>query len=279
MKNDIFLKLWSYISGIIVIGIIVFIFLYILIKGFNVMSFEFLTSSPKGMPLGTEGGIFPAIMGTIYLGLICAGIGGIFSVCTAVYLAFYSRNKALYELIMFCIRSVSGIPSIILGLFGYSFFIMKFEIPKGLLSAGFTLSIMVIPFITIRIEKQFREFSKGVFDSSLALGVSKIYTIRKIVIRKSFGKILSAIMLGTTYAVGAAAPIMFTGVAIFAKSPRSINDTFMALSYHLYMIISEGLSIEMAYGTAFVLMMLVLIVNLLCRFLWKEDSFGKDNRG
>lgn len=278
MKKDIFIKVWSYISGLIVIGIIAFVFIYIFIKGYSMISLEFLTDSPKGMPLGTEGGILPAIIGTIYLGLICGVIGGIFSICTAIFLSFYCKNKSLYEFIIFCIQSISGIPSIILGLFGYSFLIMKFNMPKGLLSAGLTLSIMIIPFITIRIEKQFREFSKGVVEASMALGVSKIYTIRKIVIKKSIGKVVSSITLGMSYAIGAAAPIMFTGVAIFAKSPSSINDPFMALPYHLYMIINEGMSTEIAYGTAFVLISLVLIINLLCQFLWKEDSVnGKNN--
>lgn len=278
MKKEVFIKAWSYISALLVIGVIIYIFSYILIKGYGVISFEFLFGYPKGMPLGTEGGIFPAIVGSLYLGIICAVGGGLLSVATAIYLAFYCKNKFLYEFISFSIQSISGVPSIILGLFGYSFLIMKLGISKGLISAGITLSIMIVPFITLRVEKHFREFSKDIIDASLALGVSKIYTITNMILKRSIGKIISTITLAVAYAIGAAAPIMFTGVAIFAKVPNSISDPFMALPYHLYILVNEGLSTNMAYGTAFVLIVIIVVINLLCQFLWKEESYnGRNN--
>ncbi|MEG0371044.1 MAG: ABC transporter permease subunit [Clostridium sp.] len=267
MKKDIFIKIWSLTSGIIVVGVILFIFLYILFKGYNSINFEFIFGNPKGMPLGTEGGIFPAIAGSLYLGIIVAIISSIFSIGTAIYLCFYSKYKKLYDFIIFSIQSISGIPSIVIGLFGYSFLIVKLGMPKSLLVAGITVSIMIVPFITLRVEKIFSEFTDHVFVASLNLGVSKIYTIYKMVIPFCFWRIISVLSLSVSYAIGAAAPIMFTGAVLFAKTPTSIMEPFMALPYHLYGLINEGISIEMAYGTSFVLLIILIISNLFCKIL------------
>ena len=270
--KDIFIKLFSYISGLVVISIIFFIFTYIFIKGFKVINIEFLFSIPKGMPLGESGGIFPAIVGSLYLGFLSSLISSILSILTAMYLCFYCKSKKIYNLIKFSIQSISGLPSIVIGLFGYSFCIMKLGIPKSLLSASITLSIMIIPYITLRVEKIFNEFSKDVIDASLSLGISRIYSIRKIVLPTCRAKILQSISLSMAYAMGATAPIMFTGAVIFANSPRSIKDPFMALPYHLYILISEGYSINMAYGTAFVLMIIILVINLACYFSDRREN-------
>lgn len=268
MKNAL-IKFYSYFSGVMVLGIVIFIFSYILLKGCRVINLEFLFSSPKGMPLGTEGGILPAITGSIYLGLISALFSSIFSVSTSIYLSFYCKNKIIYNLICFGVQSISGIPSIVLGLFGYSFLIMNMGIKKSLLSAGITLSIMIIPFITLRLEKIFKEVSSSIINSSLALGVSKIHTIVKIVIPMCRRQILTTIALSSAYAIGATAPIMFTGAVIYAKD-TSLMSPFMALPYHLYILINEGFSMDMAYGTAFVLVVLLLFLNLLCQFTGRK---------
>lgn len=270
--RDIFIKLFSYISGLIVIAIMLFIFIYIFLKGYKVIDIEFLFSIPKGMPLGESGGIFPAIIGSLYLGILSSLISSVLSILTAMYLCFYCRNKKIYNLIKFSIQSISGLPSIVIGLFGYSFCIMKLGIPKSLLSAGITLSIMIIPYITLRVEKIFNEFSKNILEASLSLGVSKVYSIRKIVLPNCKVKILQSISLSVAYAMGATAPIMFTGAVIFANSPRSIKDPFMALPYHLYILISEGYSINMAYGTAFVLMIIIFVINLSCYFSDRREK-------
>ncbi|MEN6316535.1 MAG: ABC transporter permease subunit [Clostridiaceae bacterium] len=265
--KDMLLRCFSYASGLIVGVVVLFIFLYILFKGYSVINGQFLLNYPQGMPLGMAGGIFPAIMGSLYLGAVAALIAGIFSLATAIYLSFFCRNKAIYEINRFVIQCISGIPSIVLGLFGYSFLIMDAAIPKSLLSAGITLAVMIIPFITLRIEKVFNEFSREIIASSLALGVSLTHTVIFIVLPVCRREIATAIALASAYAMGATAPIMFTGAVLYTGRLPSLLDPFMALPYHLYILVNEGYSLEMAYGTAFVLLVLLIIINLACQCL------------
>ena len=266
MKN-IFLKAWAYLSGILVTVIVLFIFFYILWKGSSVLSLEFLTTYPAGLPLGTAGGIFPAIIGSIYVGIVSAFFASLCSIAISIYLIYFCSHTWLKELNRFIIQCISGVPSIVLGLFGYSFFLMQLEIPRSVLSAGLTLAIMIIPFITLRIEKIFQEFPQKTIDASLALGVSLEHTILKIVLPQRIIEIASSISLGTAFAMGAVAPIMYTGTLLYSGHLPKLTDPFMSLPYHLYVLVNEGFSLKMAYGTAFVLITLLLTINIGCRVL------------
>ncbi|MHC1750862.1 MAG: PstA family ABC transporter permease [Cellulosilyticaceae bacterium] len=268
------LRTWILLSGILTILITLGIFFYILIKGCPVITEEFIFGMPKGTPLGTEGGILPAIIGSLLLGLITGIIGGILGLCTAIYLVFYSRKNWQKILIIHGLQALSGIPSIVLGLFGYSVLIMRFHLPRSLISAALTLSVMIIPFVTIRIKKALEETSQEQFMTSLNLGVSKSYTITHCVLPSVLERICSALSLGIGYAMGATAPIMFTGAVIFSDVPKSLLDPFMALPYHLYILANEGISFNMAYGTAFVLVVILLVINLICQLIghWKGKT-------
>lgn len=270
--KDLIFKLWVIFSGIIIVSATFGLFLYLLYKGIGVVTLKFILSSPKGIPLGTEGGIFPAIMGSLMSGLISGLFGGILGLCTAVYLTFYCVGGKTRKYIMLALQCLAGIPSVVIGLFGYTLLIVGLGINKSLLSASITLTIMIIPFIAIRVKKALEETSKEQYISSLSLGIPKGYTIVKLVIPSAFKYIMTSLGLGIVFAMGATAPIMFTGAVIISGVPGKLTDPFMALPYHLYILVNEGLSLEMAYGTAFVLIVIVLLINIICHFIGSYED-------
>lgn len=270
--KDLIFKLWVIFSGLIIIAATFGLFLYLLYKGIGVVTPKFILGSPKGIPLGTEGGIFPAIIGSLMSGLISGLLGGILGLCTAVYLTFYCAGGKTRKYIMLALQCLAGIPSVVIGLFGYTLLIVGFGVNKSLLSASITLTIMIIPFIAIRMKKALEETSKDQYISSLSLGIPKGYTIVKLVIPSAFKYIMTSLGLGIVFAMGATAPIMFTGAVIISGVPGKLTDPFMALPYHLYILVNEGLSLEMAYGTAFVLIVIVLLINIICHFIGSYED-------
>ena len=144
---------------------------------------------------------------------------------------------------------------------------------KCILAGGVTQGIMILPFIQVRAEKALREADVGLVRASYALGVSRSHTIRRIVLPQCLPQLVSAVILGACYAMGAAAPLIFTGAVILSKVPRSLLKPAMALPYHLYMLLTQGTSSENAYGTAFVLMMVVLVTNTAATwFAWRRKK-------
>jgi len=270
--KELMFKFWVILSGIIITVITFGLFLYVLYKGIGVVTPEFIIGSPKGIPLGTQGGVFPAIMGSILSGLISGILGGVLGLCTAIYLNYYCKNEIIRKYILNALQCLAGIPSVVIGLFGYTFLVVGLGISKSLLSASITLTVMIIPFISIRMKKALEETSKEQYISSLSLGIPKGYTIVKLIIPSAFKYIMTSLGLGTVFAMGATAPIMYTGVVIVSGVPGKLTDPFMALPYHLYILVNEGLSVEMAYGTAFVLIVIVLFINIACHFTGKNED-------
>lgn len=270
--KDLLFKLWVILSGLIIIAITMGLFLYLMYKGIGVVSPEFIFSSPKGIPLATEGGVFPAIIGSLMSGMISGLLGGTLGLCTAIYLNYYCSNEKIRKYILNALQSLAGIPSVVIGLFGYTFLIVGLGINKSLLSASITLTVMIIPFISIRMKKALEETSKDQYISSLSLGIPKGYTIVKLVLPSAFKYIMTSLGLGTVFAMGATAPIMYTGVVIISGVPEKLTDPFMALPYHLYILVNEGLSLDMAYGTAFVLIVIVLLINIICHSIGNYED-------
>lgn len=274
------LKIWVCFCGILVISTTIFIFAYIFYKGAAVVTFDFIFDKPRGIPLGTAGGIFPALIGTIYLGALSGLLGGIIGLATSIYLVFYCENRLIGKLINSSIYFLSGIPSILFGLVGYTLLIHEFGLARSLLTACLTVSVMIVPFITMRLIKIFKEDSSGFLNASLCLGLSKFYIIRKLIMPNYFIEILTSVTLGMAYGMGATAPVMFTGAVIYAETPKVLTQPFMTLSYHLYILVNDGISIEHAYGTASVLMFLLLSINIICRILerFREGAGWKIGR-
>ncbi|WP_434284324.1 phosphate ABC transporter permease PstA [Clostridium botulinum] len=261
--RDILLLLWYFLSTFLVVFIVFFIIVYVFKNGIHTINKDFLLDNPKGMPLGKEGGIFPAIVGSLLLMFISSITASILGIATSVYLTLYNKNKKIDSIIHIIIHSISGIPSIVLGLFGYSFLVFFLDLGVSLLAGAITLSIMIFPYIEVVTEKAIEEVDKKLIVSSYSLGIDKTYTFFKIILPQCIEEIVSGIMLSGGFAMGATAPIMLTSAVISAPTPDSIMSPVMALSYHLYILISQGISMENAYGTAFVLMSILIILNFL----------------
>lgn len=261
--EDKIFKLWIIISTIMVVITIVFILVYILRRGLSSINLEFIFGSPKGIPLGSEGGILPAIVGSLLLMILACLFASLLALSTAIYTVFYCGNKILSDIIHLIIQCMAGVPSIVLGMFGYTLFIMYFNISRSLLTSSMTLGIMIFPYIEVRVEKILNEIDSSIINSSYALGISKYYTIFKLIIPMCRAEITSAVLLAGGFAMGATAPIILTGAVIFAPIPKSIFSPVMALPFHLYILTGEGISLEKAYGTSTVLIIILFIINVL----------------
>ena len=272
------LRIWALISFGLVMAVIVFLFVYVGIQGAGTISWEFLTQPPRGAILGLEGGIWPAIAGSLCFTLTAVVLGGIPAVAWALYLVFYCRSRTLERLLHGVIRCIAGIPSIVLGLFAYSFLVRELAWGRCILSSGVALGIMILPFIEVRAEKAFRELPERILRASYALGCSRQYTVFCIVLPACRGELVSGLILGGCYAMGATAPLIFTGGVAYAAAPSSLMAPAMALPLHLYLLLAQGAtSFDTAYGTAFVMMALLLISNLLVT-LYAARSQAKWNQ-
>lgn len=269
------IKLWAYASIAVIISLIVFLFGFIFYHGYRAISWDFLTQAPKGAILGTEGGIWPAIAGSIWFTGTAVVLGGIPAIASAIYIVFYCNNHKVSVLFHSIIQSIAGIPSIMLGLFSYSFFVRTLGLGRCILSGAIALALMILPFIEVRAEKAFLEIPKKTLQSSYALGCSKRYTIRKIVLPCCRGELVSCLILGGCYAMGATAPLIFTGAVAYASAPESILQPAMALPMHLYLLVAQGQpSLPAAYGTAFV-MMIILLLSSLVATIYSRRSVNK----
>jgi phosphate transport system permease protein len=191
-------------------------------------------------------------------------IGAVPAISTALYLVFFCRSRKMENLIHLVIQCIAGIPSIVLGLFSYSLFVRDLNFGRCILSSGIALGIMVLPFIEVRAEKTFRELNPSMIQSAYALGCTKTHTILTVVLPACRGELFSGIILGGCYAMGATAPMIFTGAVAFASNPTSLLKPAMALPLHLYLLVAQGhTSLDMAYGTAFVMMAVILVSNAL----------------
>lgn len=272
-------QLWAWSSVILVIAVILFLFGYIFCKGAGAISWNFLTDAPKGTVIGSAGGIRPAITGSLKFTGLAVLTAVIPAIATAAYLTFYCRHRKLAGFLRSVIQCIAGIPSIVLGLFGYSMLVLSLGLGRSVLSGGLTLAVMILPFIEVRSEKAMRDLPPDLVRASEALGVSKWYTLRRVILPACRGDLISGVILGACYAMGATAPLIFTGAVINAPSSSSLFSPAMALPYHLYMLLTQGISTKNAYGTAFVLMTIILVANGLATFYagrrnsrWKKSS-------
>jgi phosphate transport system permease protein len=245
---------------------VLLLFLYdIGTKGGGAISWEFLSQAPrKGM---TEGGIFPAIFGTFLVTVITALLAIPLGMCAAIYLNEYALQSRLTRLIRLSIRNLSGVPSIVYGLFGVILFVNIMHFGTSVLSAGLTLGLMTLPWTITASEEALKTIPNSYREGALALGATKWQSIRTNVLPYAVPGMLTGTVLGLARAAGETAPILFTGAAFFLPYlPRSLKDQFMALPYHLYIMATQHHKIlqvrPLAYGTALVLILLVLGLNM-----------------
>ena len=234
-------------------------------KGGGAISWEFLSQAPRrGM---TEGGIFPAVFGTFLVTLLTAILAVPLGMCSAIYLNEYARQGRLTRLIRLSIRNLSGVPSIVYGLFGVILFVNILRFGTSVLSAGLTLGLMTLPWTITASEEALKTVPNSYREGALALGATKWQSIRTNVLPYAVPGMLTGTVLGLARAAGETAPILFTGAAFFLPYlPKSLGDQFMALPYHLYIMATQHHQIQqvrpIAYGTALVLIVLVLGMNM-----------------
>lgn len=272
----LFSKCVKYLSWgctFLVLVLILFLFGYIFYRGAGAVTWEFLSGVPKGAIIGSEGGILPAITGSLLYTGTALLIAFIPSSASALYLVYYQTNSLPGMILKLVIQCISGIPSIVFGLFGYSFLVMSLGWGRCILSGGVTLGLMIIPFIEVRLENAMRQLPVCLTEQSDALGVSRFYMIRHLVFPCILPEMVSAFLLGGCYAMGAAAPLIFTGAVFNAPVTVNLMSPAMALPNHLYSLLTQGVSDENAYGTAFVLMIIVLTVNLGSTYMARRNSF------
>ena len=267
-----FFTLLSYL----VVAILFVILGFIIIKGGSVISWDFLTKAPEeGM---TKGGIFPAIVGTFYLIVGSSIISFPIGIMSGIYMNEYATNGKLIRFIRIMTNNLSGVPSVVFGLFGMSLFVNALGWGDSIIAGSFTLALMSLPLIIRTTEEALKSIDDSFRHGSLALGATKLQTIRRVVLPMAFPNIITGLILSVGRVSGETAPILFTVAAYFLPQlPGSIFDQCMALPYHLYVISTSGTDIEasrgMAYGTALVLIAIVLVVNLLANLL--RNYFAK----
>jgi phosphate transport system permease protein len=246
---------------VVPVGLIVAIIVY---KGLPAINWAFLTEMPReGM---RAGGIFPAIIGTLYLVLGAIIFALPIGVLAAIYLSEYSRTNFLTRIIKLAIVNLAGVPSVVFGLFGLSLFVVFLKFGVSILAGSLTLGIMILPTIITASREALESVPQSFREVSLSLGASKWQTIRHIVLPNALPGILTGMILGVGRAAGETAPILFTVAAFYLPHlPKSIFDQAMALPYHLYVISTQvpNISEKSRYGTALVLVTLVLLVNLI----------------
>lgn len=260
--GGVVVRAWAICGIVCVLGVIAFLFGYVFWQGAGCISWEFLTESPSGAVLGTEGGIFPAIMGSAWFTGCALVIAVPLSLGVAIWRVFLARRKWLARIVGRVISVAAGAPSIVMGLFAYAVLVRDAGLGRCVLAGGVALALMIIPFIEVRAEKAFREFPGDLITASAALGTSRMYAFRKLVWPYCAGELAGAIVLGALYALGAAAPLIFTGGVAFAPVPSGIDSPAMSLPLHLYLMLAQGNTIPQVYATAFVLMALVLVCNI-----------------
>ncbi|WP_460009475.1 phosphate ABC transporter permease PstA [Methanobacterium movens] len=251
-------------SGILTIIILIIIIGYILLEGMKVINLEFLLSNP--VDSGREGGIFPMIVSSLYVTLISGLVAAPLGVGAAVYLTEYSREGHVIKLIRFGAETLASIPSIVFGLFGLSFFVVFLGLGWSVLSGGLVLALMALPTIFKVAEVSIDAVPESYREGSLALGSTKWQTVYRVVLPAAAPGITTGIILGMARSISEAAAILFAvGAAITV--PISIFDPGRPLPLHLYIMATEGISLENAYGTAAVLVIIVLIITIVTNTL------------
>src|SRR3990167_7150756 len=232
-------------------------------KGYPAINWQFLSDIPRqGM---RAGGIFPAIIGTVYLisGAIIFALP--IGLLAAIYLNEYAQDNLVTRIIKLAIVNLGGVPSVVYGLFGLALFVIFFRFGASILSGALTLGIMILPIVITTSREALESVPQSFREVSLSLGASKWQTIRHIVLPNAIPGILTGTILGLGRAAGETAPILFTVAAFYLPQlPASIFDQAMALPYHLYVISTQvpNVAEKVRYGTAFVLLALVLFMNL-----------------
>ena len=264
------INLCFWLSASVIAGIFIIIIGYIAVKGFSVVNLDFIFTAPTRA--GKEGGISTTIIGTVYLTAVALLFAVPLGVSTAIYLEEYARRKSRFaRLVNLTAETLAGIPSIIFGLFGFVFFVIFLNLGWSILSGGMTLAIMILPTITRTAQEAILNVPHEYRENSLALGASKWQTISKITIPSASPGIITGIILSIGRVVGETAAIILTAGSSLGM-PVSLSDPVRTMAVHLYILALEGISLERAFGTAFVIVILIIIINYMAHLSLRRLS-------
>jgi phosphate transport system permease protein len=257
-----------------VVALVLFILGYILYRGIGSISWEFLTASPRMFM--TQGGIWPAIWGTILLVFWTAVFALPIGIMAGIYMSEYAARGMITRVIRLAITNMAGVPSIVYGLFGLALFVLTMGFGRSVLSGALTLACLTLPVIITATEEALRQVPRDLRQASLALGASRLRTTTRVVIPAAAPGIVTGSILGLSRAAGETAPILVTAVAFMAPIPGSILEPTMALPYHLYIMATQPTkpAPEVVWGTALVLVAGVSIINVAAA-LWRTRQRSK----
>ncbi len=257
-------KILIWTSALIVIVILLAIVIFILIKGVPEISWQFLTEIPRNM--GRDGGISSTIVGTLLVTAVAVIIATPFGVGTAFYLTEYTREGRFTRIIRFSAESLSGIPSIVYGLFGFIFFVMYLKLGWSILSCGLTLAAMILPTIIRTSEEAIRSVSYQYREVSFSLGGTKWQTITRAVFPSAIRGIAVGVILSIGRCVAETAAVILTAGSAL-RMPTSIFSPTRTMAEHFYILAREGISMDKAYGTAALLIIIIFIINVVANML------------
>lgn len=263
---DKFVKGIIWFASLITVGFLAWIVLYIIKNGAGEITWDFIFTTSKG---GEEGGILSMIVSTVYIIILSIVIATPIGICSAIYLVEYAKKGKLLRIIRFTTECLAGIPSIIFGLFGFIFFVDILGLSFSIISGSLTLSIMILPTIIRTTEEALLTVPIGYREGSLALGASKLKTIYRVILPCALPGILTAVILSIGRVIGETAAVYFTA-GMGLRIPTSVMDSGMTLAVRLFVLAEEGISFGMAYGTACILLLLILTINFATNRLAKR---------
>jgi phosphate transport system permease protein len=268
--KDNLLRGFLWLSAFLSVAVLVMIVGFIFYKGFRLISFDFIFGdySPTG-----GGGIWPMIVTTVYTIVISLIIATPIGILAAVYLQEYAKQGRLVRIIRFATESLTGIPSIIYGLFGAVFFVTTLKLGMSIIAASLTLAIIVLPVIIRTTEESLKTVPATYREGSLALGTTKLQTLYKVILPNAMPGILSGIILSVGRIVGESAAIFLTAGTV-AAMPEGIFSSARTLTVHAYLVTQESGDIELAAAVGIVLIVIVLIINLSATFISKKLNKG-----
>lgn len=263
LSNKIMLGVFraaAYITTLVLVAIIA----YVVINGLPHISLDFIFGWPQGV--NAEGGIWPTIVSTVYVTALAMLICTPIAVLAAVYLAEYAKQGKVVELIRYAADALASVPSIVMGLFGYALFVEAMGLGLSMVSAALALALLMLPIVMRTTEEAIRAVPRYIRWGAYGLGATKWQVVSKIVLPSAFGRIATGIVLAIGRAIGETAVVLYTmGQAI--NLPISPLDSGRPMTVHLYLLANDGINMNAAYGTALLLMVIILAFNLFARFL------------
>ena len=266
LSNKIMLGVFraaAYITTLVLVAIIA----YVVINGLPHISLDFIFGWPQGV--NAEGGIWPTIVSTVYVTALAMLICTPIAVLAAVYLAEYAKQGKVVELIRYAADALASVPSIVMGLFGYALFVEAMGLGLSMVSAALALALLMLPIVMRTTEEAIRAVPRYIRWGAYGLGATKWQVVSKIVLPSAFGRVATGIVLAIGRAIGETAVVLYTmGQAI--NLPISPLDSGRPMTVHLYLLANDGINMNAAYGTALLLMVIILAFNLFARFLSRK---------